>query len=420
MKWIVVILMGAAASALAQDVQTYYAAGQQAFKDKDYGKAYEKYQEAYKLYPYSSRLNYQLGLAAAMSGHLAEALVSLKKAVLAKADFELQNKEELASLKNDKGFAALLLLQKNLQTPIVQSDTAFVLKDRTLHIECIAFDASTQKFYLGSIHQSKIVEVDRQVKVRDFITSGDHGIPAVFGVKIDARRHQLWASASPVAEMEHYDSTASSGVYQYDLVSGKLLQYYEPDYKTHHFILGDLTLNLKGEVFVSDTQNNVIFKVNESSHRLEAFFESSEFVNIQGITFSDNDQYLFIADYVKGIFRLDMQTKKLIRLEVTFEQSLAGVDGLTFYKNSLIAVQNGVSPSRATRYYLNSTSDRLEKFSILDRHHPAFGEPTSGTLTGNQFYYVANSQWEAYADDHSIKPNDQLQDIVVLRAVVGR
>lgn len=401
--------------AYGQDAQYYYSEGKKAFEQKDYAKAYDQYKEANKLYPYSSRLNYQLGLSAAMSGHSAEAIASLKKAIEVNADFELQNKEELASLKGNKEWEALIASQKTLQTPIIHSDTAFVLKDRALHIESIAYDPSSKSFFVGSIHKSKIVKIDSHGAVTDFIPSGDNGIASVFGIKADAKNKVLWASSSPMPEMENYDSTRPSGVYKYNLATGKLLTKYALIYKAKDFVLGDLTLNSKGEVFISDSKNNVLFKVNESSKALDEYFTSEEFISIQGISFSEDDKYLFIADYVKGIYRLEVSTKKLIRLESSFGQSLAGVDGLTFYKNTLIAVQNGVTPLRVTQYHLNAAMDKLEKFTILDRKHPAFSEPTSGILAGNQFYYIANSQWGGYDDNHQIKPTDQLQDIVILK-----
>jgi hypothetical protein len=38
----------------------------------------------------------------------------------------------------------------------------------------------------------------------------------------------------------------------------------------------------------------------------------------------------------------------------------------------------------------------------------------------NSFYYIANSQWGGYDENHHIKPDNQLQDIVVLKSVLSR
>jgi hypothetical protein len=115
-------------------------------------------------------------------------------------------------------------------------------------------------------------------------------------------------------EMANFDTLSVSAVFKYDLNTGKLLDRYTPQPSSKEFVFGDLLLSKSGEVFISDTQNNTIFKVNESTHALESFFASEEFWNIQGITFSADEKFLFISDYIKGVFRLNMQTKELIQL----------------------------------------------------------------------------------------------------------
>jgi hypothetical protein len=59
--------------------------------------------------------------------------------------------------------------------------------------------------------------------------------------------------------------------------------------------------------------------------------------------------------------------------------------------------------------------DKLEAYSILDQAHPAFNEPTLGCLDKSTFYYVANSLWSGYDDNHNLKPESQLQDVVILK-----
>ena len=214
--------------------------------------------------------------------------------------------------------------------------------------------------------------------------------------------------------MQEYDSTTKSAVSQYELKTGKLLKQYHPTEKSGH-VFGDLVLNSKGEVFVSDSKNNVIFKLNEKAGTLNVFFSSEEFWNLQGLAFSSDDRYLFISDYIKGPYRLDTQTRTLIKIKSNIEVSLKGIDGLTYYPGSLIALQNGTFPLRATRYTLNATFDTITGSTIIDQAHPAMNEPTLGTVHKNVFYYVATSQWGGYDDKHQINHAAQLQDIVILK-----
>jgi hypothetical protein len=64
---------------------------------------------------------------------------------------------------------------------------------------------------------------------------------------------------------------------------------------------------------------------------------------------------------------------------------------------------------------LNTDYTSITGFLTIDRSHPAFNEPTLGTIDGSTLYYIANSQWSGYDDNHKIKPVDQLQDIVILK-----
>jgi len=109
--------------------------------------------------------------------------------------------------------------------------------------------------------------------------------------------------------MEYYDSTSRSAVFKFELSSGKLIHKYEMPLIAKTNVLGDLIMNKSGQVFISDSQGNGIYTVNEKTNKLEPFYSSPDILNMQGLTFSTDEKYLFIADYVKGIYRLELKTK---------------------------------------------------------------------------------------------------------------
>ena len=402
------------AVAQTKDVNFYWTESKRFSTEKDYPQALAMMMEANKLHPYHQGVLYQLGVLSALNNKPEESIKNLSKAIRINSGYKLADNADLASLKDRSDFRDLLELQKKLTETQIHSDTAFTVKDRTLHIESVTHDPRTGSFYLGSLHQRKIVKVDKAGVAKDFTTSAQDGLTAVFGVRVDPKGKFLWACSSPVEEMMNYDSTAQSAVSQYDLKTGKLLKQYRPTAKTHH-LFGDLTINSVGDVFVSDSKNNAIFKVNQISGSLDLYFDSEEFWNIQGITFSTDNRYLFISDYIKGPFRLDMQTRQLVKLTSSIESSLKGIDGMVFYNGSLVVLQNGTYPLRATKYLLNPGMDAVTNATIIDQAHPAMNEPTIGTIDNDVFYYVANSQWGGYDDNHKIKAASELQDIVVLK-----
>jgi hypothetical protein len=398
----------------AQSLQELYGNAQQARKSGDVAGFYDNITKAHTQHPYHQGILYQCGIAAALNGKSEEAISYLRQAIHINAQFDL-NIDELKSL---QGLDQLKTLQIELQKPVVNSATAFIIPEKTFHIESIAKGESDNVFYFGTIHKRNILKRNARGIVSNFTAPAQDGLASVFGVKVDASKKVLWACSSPMLEMENYDSTVQSGVFKYDIKSGKLVAKYLPGVDKKKFVFGDLYLSNKGQVFVSDSENNIVFIVNEQTGKLDEFFSSDQFWNLQGVTSSDDGKYLFIADYVKGIFRLELATRSLIQLTSDIEISLKSIDGLTFYKNTLIAIQNAVTPMRVTRYTLDPSMSKVTGYTIIDRGHQAFNEPTIGCLSGNDFYYVANSLWSGYDKDHQLKPVDQLQEVIILKAAL--
>ena len=398
--------------ATAQNLEEYFNGAKKAYSEKKFEAFYTLINKAHELHPYHQVILYQKGIAAALTNHQEESVKSLREAILINADFDL-NIPDLLMLSGNKEFAAVKELQSKLKQSIIQSDTAFIIKDRSLHLESIAASERKGVFFGSSIYERKLVRIGKNGETTNF-TTPTKNVAAVMGTKLHKRKKEVWICASPLPEMKNYDSAARSGVFQLELRTGKILKEFETD-SIRDSILGDLIVSKKGEVFVSDSKSNCVLKVNRERGKLEVFYSNEAFWNIQGITFSDDEAYMFIADYIKGVFRLDMRTMQLIYVDRKVLSSLKGIDGLTFYKGSLIAIQNGVKPMRVTQYFLNKELNAVVDYRIIDRGHPAFNEPTNGCLVGDEFYYVANSQWSGYDENHQLLPEDKLQDIVLLK-----
>jgi sugar lactone lactonase YvrE len=400
-------------NAQTQNLQYFYTEAKNGYAAGDYKKYYEMLVEAHKLHPYHETVLYHLGIASALNNKPEEALTYLRQAIQIKADYDLTI-EDLKSLRGKPEFEKLKALQIERQKPVIHSDTAFVIKNKTLHVESIAAGEAKNVFYVGGVHKRNIVRVDEKGETKDFAIPAQDGLASVFAIKVNAAKKILWACSSPRPEMENYDSTMTSCVYKYDLKTGKLLAKYSPEEKME-FVFGDIVLDSHGKVFISDSQNNVIFTVNEATGKLEKYFASEEVWSLQGITFSTDGRHLFIADYIKGVYRLDIKDKTLKLLGKEFDLSIKSIDGLTFYNNNLIAIQNGIYPMRVTVYQLDAAKEKLVSYKIIDTAHPAFNEPTMGCLVNDTFYYVANSLWSGYTKQHQLKPEDQLQNVVILK-----
>jgi hypothetical protein len=77
-------------------------------------------------------------------------------------------------------------------------------------------------------------------------------------------------------------------------------------------------------------------------------------------------------------------------------------------------VQNGVAPARIVRFALDAAGVRIVRVDVLDQNVALAGEPTIGTIVGDRFVYVANSQWDEYDDDGHRVPNSTLSAPLLL------
>jgi len=168
---------------------------------------------------------------------------------------------------------------------------------------------------------------------------------------------------------------------------------------------------------ITDSQApGAVYAIFAEKDGLELFISSEPFRSPQGIALSDDEKHLFIADYSIGVLVFDMTTKKYFKLAAPANVSLIGIDGMYFYKNSLIAIQNGVRPHRVIRFFLNRNFDRVERAEIIEANNPLFNEPTLGVLVKDDLYYVANSQWGGFNEDGTIFPLEKLQEPIIMKA----
>ena len=412
--WFILFLFTSHLCHSQNDFNAVYTKARTHYKNKEYAEFSDAIQKAILTHPYHQGALYYSGIAAALNSKPEEAIPYLKKAILIDSRYDLKN-PDLSSINGRKDFVDLLSLQGKMNTPVINSEAYIRINDRQLHVEEIAFNPKDHSFYFGSIHKRKIVKVATTGYFLNFNETAEREMTSVFGLKVDNKSKFLWACTSPVEEMEGYDTTYRSKVFKFNIPYGEAVESYEPPAAVRNSVFGDLTISRNNEVYVSDSRNNIIFKVNQAAKKLEKYFESPEFASIQGICFSDDNTQMFIADYVKGIYKLNIKTKQLSKIACSLDVSLKGIDGLLYYKGTLIAIQNGVFPLRSVKLVLNKDASSIVDFKTIDRANPDFNEPTLGVIDGNTLYYIANSQWSGYDERHHIKPFDDLQDIVILK-----
>jgi sugar lactone lactonase YvrE len=295
--------------------------------------------------------------------------------------------------------AALLVLLCFPSAAQGQGRVAFRITEPDLIPEGIAYDPVEKVFYVGSTYKRKIVSVDGRGVVRDFTGEGQDGLWGLLGMKVDAKRRLLWAvsshagAAMPARGLGR-DCLGCSGVFKYDLRSGRLIKKYTLGNRPSAHFLNDLTITRGGDVLLTDTLTGDLYQISSAKDELEPFASLGRRAFPNGLDLSADGKTLFVAE-VDGIRVLDLKTKGSFRLRLQGTVKFP-IDGLYFYKNSLIAIQPFDGRGKVVRCFLPKRPDVVTQVQVLDSDNPLFSQPTTGVVVGDNFYYLANSNLQVF------------------------
>ncbi|MFZ2055506.1 MAG: hypothetical protein WAU81_15055 [Candidatus Aminicenantales bacterium] len=279
-----------------------------------------------------------------------------------------------------------------------------------------ACDPKEDCFYLGSLWKNKIIKIGRDGKAQDFTKEKQEGLRSVAGLKVDPERKILWAVSlvSQPWSKSTPEEAGWSAVFKYDLGTGKLIKKYEFEDKGTVHLLNDLAVTRSGDVFVTDSIQNEIYAIFHETDSLESFLRSDEFMYTNGIALANDDRTIYVASPGNSVYRIDIPSRECRLVSHPDTMTLSGIDGLCFYDNSLVGVQPGLN--RVSRYYLNAEGDSVERLEIIEARNPLFAFPTTGTIAGETFYYIANSQAYSFHPDGTLFPLETLKEVVILYA----
>jgi sugar lactone lactonase YvrE len=236
-------------------------------------------------------------------------------------------------------------------------------------------------------------------------------------MRVDPARRVLWVAAAALPQTVGYDSADAgrSGLFRFDLASGALTGRFPLPADGQRHTLGDVTIARNGDVYSTDSRGPAVYRVRAGSDSIEQFATSPLLLSAQGLALDAEERTLYVADYSRGILRIDLTTRAVRLLETADDVLALGIDGLYLVEGALIGIQNGVAPHRVVRLRLDASGDRVEHAEVLERARPDYAEPTLGVVVGRDLFYLAASQWERFRDDGTIDAPDTLRLPLVLR-----
>lgn len=409
-----------AAPAPAQDFVEYrrrieLAAG--AYTKKDYAGFLEHSLAASRAFPSSPRAVYNLACAYSINSKREEAIAALSRLADLQVYFDIGAEPDFNNVNDMPEFRAMQGRFEALKTPITKSSVAFTILKKDFIPEGVAHDPATGSFFVSSVHLRKIVKLGPNGKATDFVKEGQHGLYAILGIMADPPRGSLWACTTAVPEMKGYkkEDKGKAVLVELDLGTGKLRRKIAPaePEKEHNF--NDLTIDSKGEIFVADPMTPAIYRLPPGASQLEVLVPPGSLASPGGLALSPDEKTLYVADYSRGIARVDRTSREVTFITPPAGATLAGIDGLRADKADLIGIQNGVRPHRVVRIALAPGGGAAAAVTILEMGHQSFHEPTLGVIGGRDFVYVANSQWGSFDQGGVIWKADKLKEPLILR-----
>ena len=343
---------------------------------------------------------YFLSTAKQHLGETREALALLKECLALREGFDPSGDPAFLGLKGTKEFDDLVAAVHRDFPVVAQARLAFVTEEKDLIPEGLAYDAKQNLFYLSSLNRKKIVKINAEGRVSDFVPGDRSGLLPVLGIRLDPTDGSVWADTFEDAgrtELVHFDST------------GKLLDRHAPkDGAKHGF--NDLVIRKNGEVITTDSLSNQVFRFDLQSETFTPLAVYRTLFYPNGIALADDDRSLYVADAV-GVVKIDLADNSSRDVDPGPRNTVAGADGLYWRNGGLIAVQNGMGSPRIAAFKLSKDGNRVTQVNVLENRTPFTVLPTTGAIRGNDFYFIANSQIDNLN-------GDKVMDVTKLAAVL--
>jgi tetratricopeptide (TPR) repeat protein len=418
----------------------YLVQGLEAYQKKDYPVFLSNLKKAVKLAPNNPDMNYNLARAHALEGNRDAAIKYLKKAVRVGFFIHPDHYNDFNTIKDIKVFKEIQNRIKTMKVPVNNSKIAFQISEKDLMPEGIAYDPVDDIFYLGSLYKRKIISVDCNGETRDFVKERQDGLLSVIGMKVDAERRILWVNSACLEIMRGHEEKCYglTAVFKYSLENGKLIKKYILDTRPILHLFNDLAVNSKGDVFITDSLFNAVYKIPHEKDQIELFVRPRHLTYPNGISLSEDEKSLFVA-HREGTSAIDIATKTCTLLSHPETMTIAEIDGLYSFGDSLIAIQRDNWQGRVIQFFFNEKNNKAKSLNIIDliKKYLSFSEnkscqiksdriiesgnhlfshPTTGVVVDDFFYYIANSQLSKFNSDGDIYSLDKLNEIFILKA----
>lgn len=224
----------------------------------------------------------------------------------------------------------------------------------------------------------------------------------------------LWFVSSAIDEFVPLGAAdkGRTGLFAVDVETGELKTRALLPKSGNRQVLGDLVVASDNTLLLADQADGVIYRYAIDSGEFSELLGRGSLVSPQGLVLDASGKFLYVADYVGGLYRVALADSTVKRIDVDRSTSLYGIDGLYRHGDTLIAIQNGILPNRVARFTLSENGLTVSKGEILAMSLEEFDEPNLGEVVGDKFVFIANSHWNRFNAEGELP--DDLKGPVIL------
>lgn len=327
-------------------------------------------------------------------GNLEKASALIKECISLDEGFDPEGDAEFRPWKDNPEFRRLIERVHRRYPAVHRAQVAFTVSETALIPEGLAVNSRTGDLYMGSISLPRVVRITKNGGVSDFVRAGEYDLGPVCGIKVDPVDNSLWVNVCPGngvgAELVHFDS------------AGKLLERFPPSTSGQH-LFNDLVLRNDREVYLTDSLANRAYRFDRRSHTFAELAFPRAIYYPNGIALSADGNLLYVADAF-GILQVDLRNNSAKEVDSGPSNTVSGADGLYWYRNTLVAVQNSLGFSRIAQFRLSPDGLKVTATTILEYRSPLVTLPTTGAINGSKFYFMSNTQIDNFKDGKIVDP----------------
>src|SRR5215469_16087212 len=321
-------------------------------------------------------------------GDLSKGLSVLKECIALKEGFDPDGDPVFLPLKTNPEYVSLVSEVHREYPQVQQSHLALTIPEKDLIPEGLTADTQRHVFYMGSLNLGKIVKFTTSGTVSDFIGVSKYKLRSVCGMKVDPSTGDVWANTCPYdgigSELAHFDQ------------HGRMLEHFGSLEPGSH-LFNDLVLRQSEGIYLTDSLANRVFRFDRKTHAFTALIFPRSLYYPNGIALSDDGNWLYISDAF-GTLQYNFGNQRAHEVDPGPSTTVSGFDGLYWYHDGLIGIQNSLGSARVAQFPLSSDGLRVAAASILENRSDFVSSPTTGALDGSQFYFIANTHIDDWKD----------------------